>query len=415
MPNQFLSPEGDLENYFVTDYWLIDQYIGDQLYVWGNNRYGEIGDNTTGTSGVPEGNSRSTPRQEITSSTNWKQVSCGGYHTAAIKTDGTLWAWGYNFYGQIGDGFSADRLTPRQVGTATNWKQVSTGDFFTAAVKTDGTLWAWGDNSTGQLGDNTTTARVTPRQEITSSTNWKQVDCGASHTVAIKIDGTLWCWGYNRFGQIGDNTAGSGVSPNSNTRSTPRQVGTATNWKQVNGLVYTTSAITTNGFLYSWGQNLYGQVGDNTTNDRSTPRLEATFSSNWRTLGGHNSFHNSAIKTDGTLWLWGRNNFGQLGNNTTTNRSFPIQEITFSTNWKQVACGSNFTVAIKTNGTLWAWGYNYRGAIGDNTSGTTGNVLLNSRSTPRQEFTSSTNWKQVAGGGVILQQSKQESKWILVP
>jgi alpha-tubulin suppressor-like RCC1 family protein len=395
--NQFLSPEGDLENYFLTEYWLIDQYIGSDLYVWGSNRYGQIGDNTAGSSAVPEGNSRSTPRQ-VGTATNWKQVSAGSFHTAAIKTDGTLWCWGYNFYGQLGDG-GTDRSTPRQVGTATNWKQVSAGDAHTAAIKTDGTLWSWGDGTLGQMGDNTTTSRGTPRQEFTSSTNWKQVDAGTGHTVALKTDGTVWCWGWNRYGQIGDNTAGSAVSTNANSRSTPRQVGTATNWKQVRGLVYTTSALKTDGTLWSWGYNTFGTIGDNTTNDRSTPRQEAYLQTDWMSIGGHNSTHNVAIRANKSIWLWGRNNSGQLGNNTTTNRSLPIQEFTASTNWKQASSGGNFSVAIKTNGTLWAWGYNYRGAIGDYTSGTAVNTNLNTRSTPRQEFTSSTNWKQVSGGG----------------
>ncbi len=387
MPNQFFAEQGpfnfaeDVETIFATDYWLFEQYIGDQLWAWGRNSYGVVGDNTTA--------SRSTPRQEFTSSTNWKQVACGSYHAAAIKTDGTLWTWGYNNDGQLGDNTTfTSRSTPRQEFTSgTNWKQVDCGAYHTAAIKTDGTLWAWGRNSHGQLGDNTTTNRLTPRQEIASSTNWKQVACGY-HTAAIKTDGTLWAWGRNSSGQLGDNTIAA--------RSTPRQeITSSTNWKQVSagggasGGGKHTAAIKTNGTLWAWGYNAFGQIGDNTNADRSTPRQEFTSGTNWKQVSA-GGYHTAAIKTNGTLWAWGANNNGQIGDNTTTSRLTPRQEFTSSTNWKQVSGGYGHTASIKTNGTLWLWGFNYNGQIGDNTRA--------NRSTPRQEITSSTNWKQVACG-----------------
>ena len=187
-------------------------------YLWGLNNSYQLGDNTTAY--------RSTPRQEFTSSTNWKQVQGNYFNTAAIKTDGTLWVWGDNLYGQIGDNTTTDRRTPRQEFTSsTNWKQVTCGNVHTAAIKTDGTLWVWGSNSNGQIGDNTTASRSTPRQEFTSSTNWKQVSGGGYHTAAIKNNGTLWVWGFNLYGQLGDNT--------NESRSTPRQEFTSsTNWIQ---------------------------------------------------------------------------------------------------------------------------------------------------------------------------------------
>jgi alpha-tubulin suppressor-like RCC1 family protein len=381
MPNQFLFTDSndeilDIEDVFVSDYWLFEQYIGDQLYAWGSNASGQIGDNTIAT--------RNTPRQEFTSSTNWKQVSNGNSFTVAIKTDGTLWVWGSNSNGQIGDNTIATRSTPRQEFTSsTNWKQVSSGEQHTVAIKTDGTLWSWGTNTSGQIGDNTTASRSTPRQEFTSSTNWKQVSGGGYHTAAIKNNGTLWVWGFNTNGQIGDNTIA--------TRNTPRQEFTSsTNWKQVTCCRFHTAAIKTDGTLWLWGGNSDGQLGDNTNISRSTPRQEFTSSTNWKQVSG-GRLHIAAIKTDGTLWLWGGNSNGQIGDNTTASRSTPRQEFTSSTNWKQVSGGRLHTAAIKTDGTLWLWGSNAQSQIGDNTTA--------SRSTPRQEFTSSTNWKQVSGGG----------------
>jgi len=349
---------------------------GLRLFTWGLNNYGQLGDNTTA--------HRSTPRQEFTSSTNWKQVATGNRHTAAIKIDGTMWAWGRNTYGQLGDNTNGnDRSTPRQEFTSsTNWKQVSAGGKHIAAIKTDGTMWAWGRNTYGQLGDNTNgNDRSTPRQEFTSSTNWRQVAAGYRHTVAIKTDGTLWAWGRNSEGQLGDNTLVE--------KNTPIQVGTATNWKQVVGTQDRSIAIKTDGTLWTWGSNNHGQLGDNTTATRSTPRQEFTSSTNWKQVAAGYS-NTVAVKTDGTLWAWGNNSNGQVGDNTTASRSTPRQEFTSSTNWKQVSAGGKHIAAIKTDGTLWAWGLNTYGQLGDNTTA--------HRSTPRQEFTSSTNWIQVAAG-----------------
>jgi alpha-tubulin suppressor-like RCC1 family protein len=148
------------------------------LWTWGSNFYGGLGDNTT--------TNKSSPVQTISAGTNWKQVSCG-YHTAAIKTDGTLWVWGSNSDGQLGDNTNTYQSSPVQtIAGGTNWKQVAGGWFHTAAIKTDGTLWTWGSNFYGGLGDNTTTNKSSPVQTIAGGTNWKQVSCGTWHTAAIR-------------------------------------------------------------------------------------------------------------------------------------------------------------------------------------------------------------------------------------
>ena len=257
---------------------------GIQLSLWGFNLYGQVGDNTLA--------HRSTPRQEFTSSANWKQVSLGSNHTLAIKTDGTLWAWGYNLYGQVGDNTLANRSTPRQIGTNTNWKQVFAGpnSGHAQAIKTDGTFWAWGNNFYGQVGDNTRANRSTPRQ-IGTDTNWRQVAGGGNHSIAIKTDGTLWAWGYNTYGQVGDNTRAH--------RSTPRQIGTDTNWKQVAPGNNHSLAIKTDGTLWAWGRNVFGNIGDNTAGNlanRSTPRQEFTSSANWINVSSGNE-RSSALQS----------------------------------------------------------------------------------------------------------------------
>src|SRR3989338_2030534 len=158
--------------------------------------------------------SESSEVNAMPASTNWSSVSAGEHHTAAIKTDGTLWAWGYNASGRLGDGTTTtNRTAPTQIGTATTWSSVSAGYYHTTAIKTDGTLWAWGYNELyGQLGDGTTTNRTTPIQ-IVAETTWSSVSAGYYHTTAIKTDGTLWAWGYNASGRLGDGTTTDKTTP----------------------------------------------------------------------------------------------------------------------------------------------------------------------------------------------------------
>jgi len=230
MANQFFSPEGDIENYFVDEYWLIDQYIGDTLWTWGLNSSGQLGINNTAL--------RSTPVTTFAGGTNWKQVSTGSNYTTAIKTDGTLWVWGSGVFGKLGTNDETNRSTPvTTFAGGTDWKQVSSGNQHTSAIKTDGTLWTWGYNGQGQLGTNDTFRKSTPVTTFVGGTNWKQVSSGNQHTAAIKTDGTLWTWGASTFGRLG-------TSDNSPNRSTPvTTFAGGTNWKQVSAGVEHTAAI----------------------------------------------------------------------------------------------------------------------------------------------------------------------------
>jgi alpha-tubulin suppressor-like RCC1 family protein len=393
MPNQFLSPEGDLENYFVTEYWLIDQYIGDALWIWGSGGSGQLGNAVT--------TNASTPVTTFTGSTNWKQVSCAGQlgpqHTAAIKTDGTLWTWGSGANGKLGNAVTTNTSTPvTTFAGGTNWKQVScsgsNGQQHTAAIKTDGTLWTWGSGGSGQLGNGATTNTSTPVTTFAGGTNWKQVSCGGSlgnhHTAAIKTDGTLWTWGRGSSGQLGN-----AVTTNASTPVTTFAGGT--NWKQVScgglaGFQYT-AAIKTDGTLWTWGSGNAGRLGNGvTTGSVSTPVTTFAGGTNWKQVSAGGG-HIAAIKTDGTLWTWGSGSAGQLGNASIANTSTPVTTSAGGTNWKQVSGGYSHTSAIKTDGTLWTWGSGTTGRLGN--AVTTGTI-----STPVTTFAGGTNWKQVSAG-----------------
>ena len=344
-----LSLDEEVSQVFAGNYHTLAIKTDGTLWAWGHNSYGELGLGATSTL-------VSSPTQ-VGTDTNWRAVAGGLYYTLAIKTDGTLWAWGYNGQGELGLGDTTDRYSPTQVGTDTNWQAVSTGNYHTLAIKTDGTLWAWGYNNDGQLGLGDTTNRSSPTQ-VGTDTNWRAVAGGAWHTLAIKTDGTLWAWGYNGYGQLGlgDTT----------DRSSPTQVGTDTNWQAIANGYWHASAIKTDGTLWAWGHNSYGELGLGDTDGRSSPTQVGT-DTNWQAVAGGGcralGYYTLAIKTDGTLWTWGYNNHGQLGLGDTTDRSSPTQVGT-DTNWQAASGGSYHVLDIKTDGTLWAWGYNASGQLG---------------------------------------------------
>jgi alpha-tubulin suppressor-like RCC1 family protein len=348
------------------------------LWMWGVGAFGRLGTNSTSLT--------SSPVQTVSGGTNWKQVSLGEQHSAAIKTDGTLWLWGSGANGRLGDNSIINRSSPVQtVSGGTNWKQVSAKSCSgtAAAIKTDGTLWVWGYGNSGTLGTNNIIDRSSPVQTVSGGTNWKQVGVGGYNMAAIKTDGTLWLWGAG--GRIGDN---ANVS-----RSSPVQtVSGGTNWKQVNLSDGHSAAIKTDGTLWLWGFGAAGKLGDGTVISRSSPVQTVSGGNNWYQVSAGNQ-HSAAIKTDGTLWMWGAGSFGRLGTNNIIDRSSPVQTVSGGTNWKQVSVSLlNGTAAIKTDGTLWSWGWNLRGEVGDNS--------IISRSSPVQTVSGGTNWKQVSAGSL---------------
>jgi alpha-tubulin suppressor-like RCC1 family protein len=268
-----------------------------------------------------------------------------------------LWTWGNGSYGRLGDNTTTNKSTPVTTFVGgTNWKQVSAGYRNTAAIKTDGTLWTWGTGTFVQLGDNTTTNKSTPVTTFAGGTNWKQVKLGRRHCAAIKTDGTLWTWGLGDSGRLGDNTI--------TNKSTPvTTFAGGTNWKQVSAGYSYTAAIKTDGTLWTWGRGNEGQLGDNTVTTKSTPVTTFAGGTDWKQVSAGN-YHCAAIKTDGTLWTWGRGNDGILGDNTITNKSTPVTTFAGGTNWKQVSSGSDHCAAIKTDGTLWTWGNGGNGRLG---------------------------------------------------
>ncbi|MES2812342.1 MAG: T9SS type A sorting domain-containing protein [Bacteroidota bacterium] len=329
----------------------------------------------------------------------WQSISSGIQHTLGIKTDGTLWAWGKNDTGQLGMGDITIRTVPTQVGTASDWKFINSGYGSSFAIKTDGTLWAWGNNEFGKIGDGTQTNKLSPIQ-IGTDTNWVSVD-SKNHTVAIKTDGTLWTWGVNSSGEMGDGTQSGSVY-----RLVPGQVGTETDWKDANAGANYTIALKANGTIWAWGHGSAGSLGNGGYGNSYVPVLSG-FDEDWEKISTGNG-HTLAIKTDGTLWAWGQRNYGQVGNGTysaTTGINAPVQ-IGIAKGWANVSAGTSHSLAVKENGTLWAWGNNSSRQLGDGTT-------VSYRSAPVQIGTD-TNWAQGFSRGqtsVVLKTDGSLSAW----
>lgn len=326
---------------------------GNTLWGWGHN---------DGALGVGTYDQQDAPVIIGYSSLDWVDVSTGLDFSLAIKNDGTLWAWGGNYEGQLGLGTIStnpvtdnhDELYPVQVGTDSDWAVVDCGQQCSAAIKRDGTLWTWGYNGSGQLGHGDTTSRLVPVQ-VGTDTDWADIQATGQHMIGLKTDGTIWGSGNNSQGQLG---VGSFVSS-----SVFLQAGTDTDWvsisvsKTVGQNQQNSGAIKSNGTLWGWGPDWWTfPIPDNVP-------TQIFSDTDWQLQVAGRSFV-IGLKTDGTLWSAGLNTSGQCGIGNVDSPVADWTQIGTDTDWSSVSCGQAFAVAQKTDGTLWGWGDNGYGQLG---------------------------------------------------
>ena len=320
------------------------------MYCWGYNFFGQLGDNSTTQRLVPTA---------VSGGGFWKQLSAGSYHTCGIKADDSIYCWGRNGNGQLGDNSTTQRLSPTTISGGGAWKQISVGNNHTCGIKSDDSAWCWGSNANGQLGDNSTTQQLVPTA-VSGGGTWKQVSAAgssfSSHTCGIKSDDTLYCWGSNTNGQLGDNST--------TQRLVPTAISGGGAWKQVStaGGLFTsqTCGIKSDDTLYCWGNNSNGQLGDNSTTQRLVPTAISGGGA-WKLVEAGNN-HTCGIKSDDSFYCWGLNTNGQLGDNSTTQRLVPTA-VSGGGTWMDAAAGNTHSCAITILGALTCWGDNYYGQL----------------------------------------------------
>ncbi len=318
-----------------------------ELYAWGDNTWGMLGD---GTSGPSAGSS--VPVR--VGASLWNSVAGGYGHSLGVRSDGTLWAWGLNDSGQLGIGDTTDRALPTQVGSRSDWVSVYAGSNQSYAIDSSGELYAWGLNDFGQLGLGHTKPRTTPAK--VAGAGWAKVSPGPLDCLAVKTDGTLWAWGYNVNGQLG-------LPADHADHTSPERVGTATTWRDVACGPYHTVAATLDDRFAACGSNHYGQIGLGFPLYRCSPEQVGTVGG-WLQVDASLT-HAAGVRDDFSLWTWGYDIDGALGGS--GGLTAPAR-VGFDNDWASVACGaytdSNYTMAIKKNGTLWAFGDNDTGQLG---------------------------------------------------
>ncbi len=321
---------------------------------WGRNNKGQLGNGTIGDSAA---------HVTVTGLADITKVAAGNEHSLALKSDGTVWAWGSNSKGQLGDGFTVDQLTPVQVMMSpsiglTGVTAIAAGVDFSLALKSDGTVWAWGYNSSSQLGNGLTTDSPIPVQ-VTGLTGVTAISAGFDHSVALGIDGLVRAWGNNSQGQLGNNTT--------TASTTFVQVGVVSAVLAVSAGNQFTVVARGNGLsstVWTWGDNTYGQLGNGTTADSWTP-IQVIGGLSYLTAVAAGSDHALALKNDGTVWAWGNNTNGQLGNGTTSVSYTPVQTTTPPLAVQGIIAGYQDSFAATTIGTIWAWGDNAYGQLGN--------------------------------------------------
>ena len=331
-----------------------------QLFLWGTNNYGSLGHNQSPSA-------RSGFSSPVQLSGNWSQftTSSGTHQTIhAVKDDGTLWGWGRSdSYGNIGDNTNINRSSPTQI-PGTTWSDVCSGMYTPLAIKTDGTLWTWGHNTGGILGQNQPEATKISSPVQIPGTTWRTVHPCKKTSFATKTDGTLWAWGSNSYGQLSQNDR--------TTRSSPVQI-PGTTWNSIGAGWNGCLASKTDGTLWSWGYGKHGNLGHGESSFKcySSPTQIPGTSWNQTAMNFYTSF---ATRTDGTLWSWGYNqtaSSGLLGQNqggpTVASTSSPKQVP--GTTWNRLAIGNRKMIATKTDGTLWGWGCSIYGSLGQNEHG----------------------------------------------
>jgi alpha-tubulin suppressor-like RCC1 family protein len=361
---------------------------------WGDNYYGELGDGTT--------TDRSRYGDINALSNDMVQVSAGYHSGLALRGDGTVWAWGDNGAGQLGDGTTTSQSTPVQVTGLTGVTQVAAGEGFSLALRSDGTVWAWGGNGIGQLGHGTTSDRELAPVQVTGLAGVTKISAGGYFSLALRSDGTVWAWGYNLYGQLGNGTTVSSSVPVKVTGLT-HATGIAAGYDAA--VATQTNGITVLASVWTWGGNSSGQLGDGTLTGHSTPERVAGINNLYLAGVTAGPFTAAVLGTDGSVWSWGNDTAGQLGNAPASSPvTRPVNTIAAGSRITQLSAGWGHMLALRSDGTVLAWGSNTGGQLGiGNTAPVAGPV----------QVTGLTAVSQVSAGGRAFSLAVHTAPWLV--
>lgn len=321
----------------------------DTIWCWGANDLGQLGIGTIG-------GFRTTPTS-LSGGGTWKQVaSSHRSHTCAIKSDDTAWCWGYDDLGQLGNGATAGTQTsPSAVSGGDTWKKITAGAYMSCGIKSDDTLWCWGADTTGQLGNGAVAGNQISPSAIDGGGTWKDVSASHQFACGIKSDNTLWCWGTDGFGQLGN---GAALTAN---QISPTAVTGGGTWKSVSVGAYYTCGIKTDETAWCWGSDSFGQLGNGVTAGNQPDPVAVVGGHLWKSISagrGNNVHATCGIRKDDTLWCWGADSLGTLGNGPviTANQDSPMQ-VQGGGMWAAVSVSGSTACSIATSGQLYCWGF----------------------------------------------------------
>ncbi len=315
------------------------------------------------------------------------QLANAGDAALLLAPDGSLWAWGGTFDG-ITNLFPhlAISPVPRRIGLDSDWTQLAGNASHAVALKNDGSLWAWGRNESGQVGQgNFTNGYGTPTR-VGAETNWTQICAGGDQSLALRSDGSLWAWGMNKNGQLGDSTT--------NNRSVPTMIGTDRDWQTITADYFNSFALKSNGAIWAWG---YGR----SSNDLAPKQIGPD--TNWQSISAH-SYTLLALKMDGTLWWRSGPNAPQVATTFVSGSTATFTKIGRDSDWAEIYAGWNSLFARKKDGSWWVCGQNFQGQLGLGTNITA--VPL-----PQRLPFSFEPWAFAPGSGTTLMVGKDGKLW----